>query len=297
MLSTLVVAGAFLQATNAEAIDLYEAPPTAEPTWEPTVEPEATEELEVLAEGYVYGTADHDSCPTDYIPITSASECQQAAAIMGVGWYGARGIGVCTYITNSKHVADNNKYFYGPIGATEAVTADHHTLVCKRPECGEIERNYDYVGGDLEDVHFVDSAEACSQICHSTPNCHSFTYVKKASDPNFKTCTLKSELKHTVRTLDDCCDSGLPCDAEAEPECVSLPPGWMDQDNDGCAAYGSGGWCGASWQGMFAAGGYTADEACCECGGGTDAMVVTARRRTEAVPRLRRFADMADLWN
>merc|ERR1719412_405160 len=217
MLSTLVVAGAFLIATNAEAIDLYDAPPTAEPT----VEPEQT--LEILAEGYVYGTADHDSCPTDYIPITSASECQNAAQIMGKGWYGARGIGVCTWINNSRHVKDNDKFFYGPIGASENHFADHHTLVCKRPECGEIERNYDYVGADLLEVDDVASAEACASVCAEQPTCHSFTYVKKASLPNHKTCILKSELKNTVRTLSDCCDSGLPCAADDTPECISLP--------------------------------------------------------------------------
>jgi len=85
---------------------------------------------------YVYGTHEPNSCPVGYVAISAASECEAAAGDMGKGWYGARGSGarVCTYITNSPHARDNEKFYFGPIGTTDALSQAHHILVCRPAE-------------------------------------------------------------------------------------------------------------------------------------------------------------------
>lgn len=295
MLSTFVF-GALLHSVNADIIaDPNDAPPTREPTEEPEseggplilqLEPAEIELAEPtpVFEGYVYGTEDHDSCPEDYIPITNADECKAAAMILGKGWLRAQGIGVCTFITNSKHANDNGKFFFGPIGAEEHSEANHHTLICQRADCGEIERNFEYVGGDLRQIEDVENAEECAALCADEVECESFTYVKVLG-PRHRTCYLKNELR-PGRELTSCCDSGVACHEDEPEECISLPPEWMDEDGDGCTAYGDGGWCGATWQGSVGGtAGFTADEACCECGGG----ISRRRRRTTKDSVLKRL--------
>merc|ERR1719195_283667 len=148
MLSTLVF-GAFVQ-TSLAAKRADEFEPTKEPTEEPTFEDGTTAiSLEAAApavlpevpldQGYVFGTPDHDSCPDNYLPITHVTECKNAATILGKGWLRSDGIGVCTFIENSQHGNDNNKMYYGPTGSSVNKRADHHTFLCKRADCGEIE--------------------------------------------------------------------------------------------------------------------------------------------------------------
>lgn len=62
--------------------------------------------------------------------------------------------------------------------------------------------------------------------------------------------------------------------------CLDTPVGWLDRDSDSCTAYALSGWCtlsgstGDHWEDGwgpitdYAAGGHTAFDACCVCGGG-----------------------------
>jgi len=78
-----------------------------------------------------------------------------------------------------------------------------------------IERNHDYLGGDLsgKQIKNVASAEKCSGLCAAEPKCKSWTYGKKPGQSYTKTCFMKHSVKPGRKTS-DCCDSGMPCKKE-----------------------------------------------------------------------------------
>merc|ERR1719410_3327151 len=78
--------------------------------------------------------------------------------------------------------------------------------------CGDVERNMDYEGSDLDARFGIFSVEACASECWAEPACESYTFAKAQG-----ACYLKSATQPD-RVPSTCCDSGLrPCSAPPTP--------------------------------------------------------------------------------
>lgn len=107
-----------------------------------------------------------------------------------------------------------------------------------------------------------------------------------SSVPNSQACTAAcaagftpsvQSLACTVTTL---YPATFACDA-----CTDVP-GWTDSSGQDCATYAANSWCGSPDAAQLANGGYTADTACCRCGGGAGRAVVAPVAAGDALDRV-----------
>jgi hypothetical protein len=85
-------------------------------------------------------------------------------------------------------------------------------------QCGAVEENVDYRGGDLSVLQGVRTAAVCSAACGAEPACESYTFAV-AQDA----CYLKRQVRPN-RVRSDCCISGLkPCAGSTTPTMMPVP--------------------------------------------------------------------------
>lgn len=69
----------------------------------------------------------------------------------------------------------------------------------------------------------------------------------------------------------------------ASQACADSPAAWTDPDGDTCQVYAEKGWCHAGWISKWNSTGFTAREACCQCGGGVQLAAGIPRPAAKAV--------------
>ncbi len=88
---------------------------------------------------------------------------------------------------------------------------------------GSFETSYDYHGSDLDGgLSNINTITQCALLCGATPTCKSFSWGKNPSIWSYRMCFMKSAVM-SGRISSDCCDSGLPCQANIlAPTLLSL---------------------------------------------------------------------------